>query len=565
VTRLRTAIEACCSSIAAAHPPWTFKTEHFRSDEHPFAQLIIHPAKAGRGGVAWSINPIVGVRIHRVERLRTRLFGKGLSGFPSIWFSMISEVPGYREPGAPSSIWEDYPFHPKPPYVRLIDEIDGIDGIDGMFAKVFDDAVNLLSAKFDLSSEEALLTNLQVLDSPGTSLNQTSGITHCLARILLGDFEFVENLRTRERSQWIEDIITALPELKRRFAETGAVDGKVVVARRGPKAVKDALPVHWRRPFAGYDTIIKQMLRLYDPGPGGQLPQPDVFKGFGPPKFKNDAMGRYGQRSLYASLVFAHRGETESAALHLWQGTTRLLYDTHFLLLRRRSLPPADLKKRHRLSLDGAVRVAIQAIAVGHLDGARDYASLLLDCISSTDLVLGDGARSKDDPEHRYAALGLRILSDWLGRSVNLPDRGRIPDVPAWLDLAMHWRDPDPQRVRSLLLAACDARRELIGNGIDETDRRSCEFHRPFEALYPAEIFAVLELRTHLGLPNPALDHDVLRLPFAIQPSLAARIGGSQRDDTLIKFDRMLRKAGVVELPIMVSALGRPSVKKTRR
>ncbi len=53
---------------------------------------------------------------------------------------------------------------------------------------------------------------------------------HCLGAIVLGNFEFVERYcsdefetRTPKRMQDLNRIVAALPELKRRFAETGNV------------------------------------------------------------------------------------------------------------------------------------------------------------------------------------------------------------------------------------------------------------------------------------------------------------------------------------------------------
>ena len=92
---------------------------------------------------------------------------------------------------------------------------------------------------FDLQSEESLLRHLPVTyrwmdqgvgnsGQMGSFYEQADGIIHCLAAIVVGDFEFVERYQSDDiktsmpkRVQDLEKIKNALPELRRRYEATG--------------------------------------------------------------------------------------------------------------------------------------------------------------------------------------------------------------------------------------------------------------------------------------------------------------------------------------------------------
>ncbi len=103
------------------------------------------------------------------------------------------------------------------------------------------DGQSYINKYFTLDSEENLLRNLPVtyqwMDNGvgnsgqmGSFYEETDGIIHCLAAIVLGDFGFVEKYRSDEfktatpkRTKEIDKIVSMLPDLKRRFVETGSV------------------------------------------------------------------------------------------------------------------------------------------------------------------------------------------------------------------------------------------------------------------------------------------------------------------------------------------------------
>ncbi|MBF8669085.1 hypothetical protein IR012_06865 [Pseudomonas putida] len=115
----------------------------------------------------------------------------------------------------------------------------------------------------------------------------------------------------------------------------------------------------------------------------------------------------------------------------------------------------------------------------------------------------------------RYAAFGLTIIGDWLGKPLDL-DKHALPRDPAWGQLVAHWREPDPGKLAPILVAACDTHVERIALTSRELDSGKFEFGSPFEAVYPAEILAILNLRRSLGLTNPSpIEHPLMQTPYA--------------------------------------------------
>ncbi|MDH1659597.1 hypothetical protein N5E96_17020 [Pseudomonas mosselii] len=114
----------------------------------------------------------------------------------------------------------------------------------------------------------------------------------------------------------------------------------------------------------------------------------------------------------------------------------------------------------------------------------------------------------------RYAAFGLAIIGDWLGKPLDL-DKHALPRDPAWGQLVAHWREPDPEKLLPILMAACDTHVERIALNSRELDSGNFEFGSPFEAVYPAEILAILNLRRSLKLANPFIDHPLMTTPYA--------------------------------------------------
>ncbi|MCO7517466.1 hypothetical protein NJF44_22190 [Pseudomonas guariconensis] len=198
------------------------------------------------------------------------------------------------------------------------------------------------------------------------------------------------------------------------------------------------------------------------------------------------------------------------------------------------------IESTNLLSSGFTMTLVADAILITRLQGTHRVATEDLDCVTHVMLcALATGQFSLIEPFHRavfaglengygvrdghnlpigttlrYAAFGLTIIGNWLGKPLDL-DKHALPRDPAWGQLVAHWREPDPEKLLPVLLTACDTHVERIALTSRELDSGNFEFGSPFEAVYPAEILAILNLRRSLGLANPFIDHPLMKTPYA--------------------------------------------------
>ncbi|RRO07454.1 hypothetical protein DMB81_010500 [Pectobacterium aquaticum] len=147
----------------------------------------------------------------------------------------------------------------------------------------------------------------------------------------------------------------------------------------------------------------------------------------------------------------------------------------------------------------------------------------------------------------RYAAFGLTIIGDWLGKPLDL-DKHALPRDPAWGQLVAHWREPDPEKFLPVLLTACDTHIERIALTEREDDTGQFEFGSVFLAVHPTEILAILRLREIIGLTNPAhIDHPLMQTPYAEITCLPGEV--TERDELLDRFLEVVRQRDPQVLP----------------
>lgn len=163
--------------------------------------------------------------------------------------------------------------------------------------------------------------------------------------------------------------------------------------------------------------------------------------------------------------------------------------------------------------LDGITHVMLCALATGQFALITPCHSAVLSGFTNG-YGVSDGHNLPIGTTLRYAAFGLTIIGDWLGKPLDL-DKHALPRDPAWGQLVAHWREPDPDKLAPILVAACDTHVQRIALTSREIDSGNFEFGSPFEAVYPAEILAILNLRRSLGLPNPSIDHPLMKTPYA--------------------------------------------------
>ena len=239
------------------------------------------------------------------------------------------------------------------------------------------------------------------------------------------------------------------------------------------------------------------------------------------------------------ALLDANRGEMRNGILRMASGFSRKAIA---IAIKIRALKNTG---GHIVNhLDDVAHLIFATIALGRPDAAK---SLYAEAVAGLQGGYGlrDGHRPPIGTTLRYGAFGMTIISKWLGQSLDL-DRYALPRDPAWAPLVSQWREPDPNKVLSALLTACDVHvdRIAITYREHETIAEQFEFFTPLLAVHPTEILAVLRLRDLLGLPNPTqIDHPLMQTPYA-QITCTPAFLSSQcvRDDLLENFLDTVRR-----------------------
>ena len=229
------------------------------------------------------------------------------------------------------------------------------------------------------------------------------------------------------------------------------------------------------------------------------------------PALAADALYAFGMVQCCQGLLDARKVALRDAILHMASGFTRKAVGTA-IEIRSKKGTGRDIIDH----LDGVTNLMLATIALGRPDLAE-----ILYRTARAGIEGGYGVRDGHDlaigTTLRYAGFGLSIISSWLGEPLDL-DKHALPRDPAWAPLVSQWREPDPDKVLSALLSACDVHVDRIAITYREhnTVPEQFEFFTPLLAVHPTEILAVLRLRDLLGLLNPPqIDHPLMQTPYA--------------------------------------------------
>ncbi|WP_225933248.1 hypothetical protein [Pseudomonas peradeniyensis] len=221
-----------------------------------------------------------------------------------------------------------------------------------------------------------------------------------------------------------------------------------------------------------------------------------------------DALFRQGLKEVKRNLLLAMTENKIISSANLRSGTARMLISDAILIERLRNTNRSEIS-----TLDGATHLMFCAAANGQHQLLEVFYNVVLNGLNNG-YGLRDGHDRPIGTTLRYAAFGLAIIGDWLGKPLDF-DKHVLPRDPAWGQLVAHWREPDPAKLLPILMAACDTHVERIALNSRELDSGKFEFGSPFEAVYAAEILAILNLRRSLGLSNPFIDHPLMTTPYA--------------------------------------------------
>ncbi|CAD5110403.1 hypothetical protein PSEWESI4_04726 [Pseudomonas carbonaria] len=239
----------------------------------------------------------------------------------------------------------------------------------------------------------------------------------------------------------------------------------------------------------------------------------------------------YGMLAVSQSLLAAHDKRATEANRLMSFGIKRMLYADMITLKKVQVTRTGGFVG----TLDGCTHLMLGAIALGQPQLVAPFYQEVLDGVEGG-YGAGDGHKPPVSSTLRYAAFGLSIISEWLGNPLDL-DKHALPRDPAWGQLVAHWREPAPEKLLPVLLAACDVHIERMAVTDREASQdKKYEFSSTFLAVHPTEILAVLRLRDLLGLPNPTqIDHPLMQTPYA---AITCRPGEVTENDELL--DRYL-------------------------
>jgi hypothetical protein len=227
-----------CNEVAAAFPGWSFVSGQFKNKTLKHTEFLIQPGFAFRQGTT-PVQPGVAVNNKRAEILCKRIFGAAspasivslqvvahtLRHTPEnlrLGFWIVQNKAAYLSVGQPSQTVKDK-------------TLDITEARSALIATM-EDAISFIDTHYDMSSEENLLRALPAKyttrheRSPYDEMDRWKGVMMCLIHVLLGDFDFVDRYRSDDfettfpkRTDDLDKIVAALPELQRRYAETGSV------------------------------------------------------------------------------------------------------------------------------------------------------------------------------------------------------------------------------------------------------------------------------------------------------------------------------------------------------
>lgn len=229
-----------CKDVAEAFPGWKFSAGEFKNKTIKHTDLVI-PLGFGFVNGRTPLSPAVFIENKKTMKLFMSLIGFRQPTSILLFRELANELTRVPETFKVSAWIEQ----DKRGYLAALASIDKTDEnaskvIDltearAILEMVMLDGIALIERHYDLTSEENLLNALPPKYIPRNNIpyreyEQQKGLMMCIVRVVLGDFEFVERYCSDEyktvypkRTGDLDKIVAALPNLKKRFAETGTV------------------------------------------------------------------------------------------------------------------------------------------------------------------------------------------------------------------------------------------------------------------------------------------------------------------------------------------------------
>lgn len=204
-------IELLCKKIVQDYESWEYTANAFKNKSHKHTELMIDMLWTG-SSVSISSQPVVIISNKKIEK---------------IWKKYIVRSVGWTQ------------------FMRIMNPVDQrlqyrarikdlvADNAEGYIRDVLNIGIRMLEENWDFSSEENLLRNLPA-DDPTLSdgknglLEDDSGTRYCIARMLLGDFEYIQDFYNDEvktkrpkRKADLEKLMQHVADMKSAYDKQG--------------------------------------------------------------------------------------------------------------------------------------------------------------------------------------------------------------------------------------------------------------------------------------------------------------------------------------------------------
>ncbi|MHA6897177.1 hypothetical protein ACQUJT_24335 [Ralstonia pseudosolanacearum] len=238
MTVFKTDLYDICREVADEFPGWGFSSGQFKNKTLKHTDLIVHLGFGFEVG-ATPVQPSIHIINKKVSKLCKSIFGVG--GYASIVsLQTVARTFKYTPEKLRTGFWvvqDKEEFLSLGQASQAVEDVtlDMIEARSALIATL-KDGISFIENHYDLESEGALLRGLPAkyttrhVNSPYDQMEKMKGVMICLVHILLGDFDFVLNYRGDEfktlfpkRFAELDKIIKVLPELKRKYDETGSV------------------------------------------------------------------------------------------------------------------------------------------------------------------------------------------------------------------------------------------------------------------------------------------------------------------------------------------------------
>jgi hypothetical protein len=231
-------LSGICKEVAREFQGWSFVSDVFKNKTLEHTELQVAPCFGFKGGDSTPLQPTTAIFNKKAMALSKQILGTDGPTSVILFRHLMDNLNNTPE-NLRGHCWivKDKQLFMKlaPSAKEMEDKYVDISEARPVLKAMLQDGILILQKYFNLSGEEGLLNGLPPKYVPSNQIvydemERHKGVMVCIVRILLGDFDFVERYASDDfvttfpkRRAELDKVIAALPDLKRRYAETGSV------------------------------------------------------------------------------------------------------------------------------------------------------------------------------------------------------------------------------------------------------------------------------------------------------------------------------------------------------